>query len=155
MIFTLTFKLKEDEGSFVIDRGVCDFGTALIDDLRASFNLTKKECPIDNIENNTCSSNIYRLDVTLNEEQARKCGKIFINSCKAAVKVPHNFLTRYQDYDYEKFSANSNLITRILAKLHIIEKPKTTYSIKRKILTNDILEDWQKAGCPLEWGFNK
>ena len=162
MEFSVIFKLKkdakgpdDDTSPFVIGRNVCDFGTALIDDLRSSFNLTKKECPLDNIQNSTCSNNMYYLEVIPNEEQARKCGKVFINSCKVHVEVPHNFLTGYQDYDYEKYSTNSSFIERVLAKLHIIEKPKTTYSIKRKILTDDILEDWQKAGCPLEWGFEK
>ena len=163
MEFNIKFKAesKKEEHPVVLDSVYCEFGTQVIDELREHFNVTEEECPIELIIKDTYCSKKTQLEITLSEEQARGCGDLFAERNFIEVKVPDKFLTPFQGFAYDRtlqykriiFPTSKKLDDLIFLGIHIASKPIYSYRVFRKVLLKEMIEAWQKDGCPLRWGF--
>lgn len=152
MKFNIYFRgTKTPDGKYpvIFESKIIDMGIEIVNDVRTYFNLSHNELPIDSILNNESCNVFTKLEIQLTEQQVLSCitvtgVNVFANFETVYVTVPEQYLTPYQTVVFEPSYEKQKFI---------FSKKRIKYvNIKPSILQNDIIEDWQKAKCPLKWG---
>lgn len=129
---------------------ICNIGFIVIDEIREKFNIP--EFPISSISNATACTINRSLKIIITEEEARESGHFLERLC-IDVRVPNLFLTPYQDLEFEELYKFQDLI--ISDKLYFPKfwrrKVINMVIVRNKVIYDDIIVDWKKAGYPLYW----
>ncbi len=151
MKFQVKFICKNgEEPGYVFRSELCHIGLVNVDEIRDEYNIPK--FPLDSIHNNTTCSLSHSMEININEDVARRSGH-FKDTTIINVNVPISFLTPYQKLE---FIPNKNFPR--MSIFNYFEIPKfwrrkiiATVGIYNKILTSDIIKDWEISGYPIDW----